>query len=364
MGVAAGIAAMSVGSGIASAGSGGGTSVPNPVLSDFQCIEKCAGLKAATVGSRIQFRGRDLGAVSEVKFAGAPAVPASVESASAVSAKVPQGATSGVVQLIGPGIALRTSEELKIVAPAAIPDTGSFRLASAQAAPRKTFFDSKKPPSVSYMFQGGAPTDVRVEVINRDTKELVASFVDAAAEPNTANVATWDGRTLDGSLAPNGRYRFRIGNAAGGTAETTAESAFGYYNYRFPIRARHNYGDGFGAGRNHQGQDVFAKCGKPLYAARGGRVQWNKWHGSAGWYVVIDLKGSGVDHMYAHLQKRSHLRKGARVRTGQFIGRIGDTGNASGCHLHFEIWSAPGWYEGGHALPSVRKQLKRWDSWS
>jgi murein DD-endopeptidase MepM/ murein hydrolase activator NlpD len=68
--------------------------------------------------------------------------------------------------------------------------------------------------------------------------------------------------------------------------------------------------------------------------------------------------------MYAHLQKRSPLTEGARVRTGQPIGRVGDTGNASGCHLHFEIWSAPGWYEGGDAMPSVGRNLKLWDTWS
>jgi murein DD-endopeptidase MepM/ murein hydrolase activator NlpD len=51
------------------------------------------------------------------------------------------------------------------------------------------------------------------------------------------------------------------------------------------------------------------------------------------------------------------------VRTGQRIGEVGETGNASGCHLHFEIWSAPGWYEGGNFLNPTKK-LKRWDKWS
>jgi len=41
-----------------------------------------------------------------------------------------------------------------------------------------------------------------------------------------------------------------------------------------------------------------------------------------------------------------------------------DTGDADGCHLHFEIWSRPGWYEGGHAMRSVTKKLKEWDHWS
>jgi murein DD-endopeptidase MepM/ murein hydrolase activator NlpD len=45
------------------------------------------------------------------------------------------------------------------------------------------------------------------------------------------------------------------------------------------------------------------------------------------------------------------------------IGRNSDTGNASGCHLHFEIWSSPGWYEGGRAI-RPDKRVRRWDGWS
>ena len=205
---------------------------------------------------------------------------------------------------------------------------------------------------------------MRVEVVNRDTGEVVATTIDAAAEPSSTNTATWDGLASDGTPAPNGDYQFRIGDAAGAGAQATAKSDFSYYQYRFPLQSRHSYGDGFGAGRGHQGQDVFAKCGAPIRAVRGGRVQVNSTQSRAGNYVVIDGKGTGVDTMYAHLIRRSPLPKGARVRTGQLIGNVGQTGSASGCHLHFEIWTAPGWYEGGSPMPSVAKLLHRWDVWS
>jgi murein DD-endopeptidase MepM/ murein hydrolase activator NlpD len=131
----------------------------------------------------------------------------------------------------------------------------------------------------------------------------------------------------------------------------------------FPVPAKHTYGDGFGAGRDHQGQDVFARCGKKIVAARGGRVQVSGTHGSAGNYVVIDGAGTKWDYAYMHLQKRPP-KEGTRIGTGEVIGFVGESGNASGCHLHFEMWDAPGYYEGGKARRSVTKHLKSWDRYS
>ena len=50
-----------------------------------------------------------------------------------------------------------------------------------------------------------------------------------------------------------------------------------------------------------------------------------------------------------HLRDAPSLAKGDKVKTGERIGAVGRTGRADGCHLHFELWSAPGWYKGGSA---------------
>lgn len=134
--------------------------------------------------------------------------------------------------------------------------------------------------------------------------------------------------------------------------------------YTFPIIGSHSYGDGFGAGRNHQGQDVFAKCGKDLVAVRSGKVQVVDKHSAAGHYIVLDIKDSKLDFAYMHLKKQAIVREGRRVGKGQKIGAVGESGNASGCHLHFEKWSAPGYYEGGSPMASVTRSLKKWDEYS
>jgi murein DD-endopeptidase MepM/ murein hydrolase activator NlpD len=50
------------------------------------------------------------------------------------------------------------------------------------------------------------------------------------------------------------------------------------------------------------------------------------------------------------------------VLTGQALGQVGATGDASGPHLHFEIWDGP-WFAGGQPIDPL-PFLVRWDAWS
>jgi len=191
--------------------------------------------------------------------------------------------------------------------------------------------------------------------------------------PGAVQTVTWDGRVA-GLAQPAGRYEFRVFPAAVAAQAAQAPvplgtASFDLVDHKFPIRGKHDYGEGearFGAGRgghNHEGQDVFAECGTPLVAARGGIVKLNQHHERAGNYLVIDGDGTDIDYVYMHMRDPSPLLKGARVLTGQAIGNVGQTGRASGCHLHFEIWSGPGWYSGGTALDPL-PFLQAWDAYS
>ncbi len=120
----------------------------------------------------------------------------------------------------------------------------------------------------------------------------------------------------------------------------------------FPVAGPHTIGQGFGAarrGHTHQGQDIMAACGTPEVAVSRAKVKWVSFQKLAGNYVVIRNKKLHQDYMYAHLAARAPLRKGQIVQPGQQVGVVGQTGDATACHLHFELWLGK-WYRGGHPV--------------
>jgi murein DD-endopeptidase MepM/ murein hydrolase activator NlpD len=364
------IASLSIGAGVASAG-GGGVGAPDPPkVKDVHCVETCGGMRTATSGSRVALTGEHLADTVTVTFPedGGGRLPVKPTSTGrhSVKATVPDGAKSGPPKAIdSAGNGSLSPKRLEIVAPDQIPDGGDFKLDSAKADPDKAFWQSRRRARVTYTFEG-QETDVEIDVVHSKDGKVVSSWVERARQPFVANRATWNGKRDGGGEAPNGRYKFKIGPASGGNAESTHGSHFSFYDHIFPVRGHHSYGDGFGAPRDghvHQGQDVMARCGTKLVAARAGTVQWKAYQSAAGYYVVIDSKHDKHDFMYAHLKRRASVHKGEHLRTGEKIGIVGSTGDATACHLHFEYWRDD-WYNGGRALPRVTKALKRWDSWS
>jgi murein DD-endopeptidase MepM/ murein hydrolase activator NlpD len=88
--------------------------------------------------------------------------------------------------------------------------------------------------------------------------------------------------------------------------------------------------------RAHKGVDYAAPVGTPVRAAGEGRV---KFAGQQGGYGnVVELEhGSGVVTVYGHLSRfAKNLKRGQRVELGQVIAYVGQTGLATGPHLHYE----------------------------
>jgi murein DD-endopeptidase MepM/ murein hydrolase activator NlpD len=97
-------------------------------------------------------------------------------------------------------------------------------------------------------------------------------------------------------------------------------------------------GDPFGprGNRFHAGVDIVAPSGAPVGAAAPGRVTWaGRLAGGWGKLVVV-AHADGVRTMYAHLSSIA-VRFGQRVGTGDLLGAVGATGDATGPHLHFEV---------------------------
>jgi len=220
--------------------------------------------------------------------------------------------------------------------------------------PEETYFvGAEQRPRLTFMATGSGPETV--EVVSLEDRTVVARLpVEAHAG---SNEVSWDSRTADG-FAPEGRYEMRLEGADEGMA-------FELLAHVFPIRGEHDLGrtatNGFGGGRGHNGQDMFAACGTPVVAARAGKVREVAYNGAAGNHLVITSSVTGFDYVYMHLKNRPRLREGDRVETEQRIGSVGQTGNAWGCHLHFELWRAPGWFAGGQVIDPYG-HLRAWDA--
>ena len=144
-------------------------------------------------------------------------------------------------------------------------------------------------------------------------------------------------------------------------AQTAAQGAI------FPVGGPHGFGgpeNRFGAGRVghlHQGQDVLAGEGLPVLAPLAGTVITTGYQaGGAGWYVA-EQASDGLSFFYAHCEAGSvTVKPEASVRAGQQLCLVGQTGDATGPHLHFEIWVG-GWRVGAGYPIDPLPYLEAWD---
>ena len=100
-----------------------------------------------------------------------------------------------------------------------------------------------------------------------------------------------------------------------------------------------------GASSYHQGVDLSADAGTPIYASRGGTVSTATYGSAAGYYVTINHL-DGYSSIYMHMTNYV-VSAGQNVSQGQLIGYVGQTGVATGNHLHFGIM-----YNGAYINPS------------
>jgi len=104
-----------------------------------------------------------------------------------------------------------------------------------------------------------------------------------------------------------------------------------------------SFGDGWHVQRTghlHQGQDLMGRKGMPILAVENGYVMRQGRQGNGA--LTITMQGvSGSKFFYGHMEKNL-VTAGQRVRRGQVIGLMGDTGSPGAVHLHFEFWKSGG----------------------
>jgi hypothetical protein len=352
-------------------------SAPRPAVDAVTCRTSCQGIARAVPGSVVRVSGEGMSTVTSVVLLGRrgwrddKTVPATPVSPTAVELTLPAGAHGGSVRAIAAsGRRSLQSKARLVIRPAGSSDPGG-PLVEAKVETRKLLFEGGRKATVSFYLRGTAPADVVIDVVRASDRVAVAHFVVPGAAPGTVQSVDWDGMVA-GIAQPEGRYVFQVAAAIGGGAGARAAQAaapaprresFWLVRDVFPIAGPHTYGDGFGVARGghvHQGVDVMAACGTPLLAAHGGSVKFAGTQALAGNYLVIATDDGSGDHVYMHLRDAALVKKGDTVATGQPIGFVGRTGDATACHLHFELWPAPGWYTGGHPVDPM-PSLKAWD---
>jgi len=85
----------------------------------------------------------------------------------------------------------------------------------------------------------------------------------------------------------------------------------------------------------HRGLDIATHAGQPIFATADGRVTFAGTNGNMGKTIVIS-HGHGIMTRYGHCQELLK-KKGVRVKRGEIIARVGNTGRSTGPHVHYEV---------------------------
>lgn len=177
-----------------------------------------------------------------------------------------------------------------------------------------------------------------------------------ATQVSTDDTSSGDSAATNVLGTSGNKYTLENGVYVGGTptCATPVAAMAGGGTVVFPVPQnsgyvdQHNYGgNGSHWANYHTGDDLSVACGTPVLAATNGTViikTGSGWSWAGNWLVQIQTAGAGsLTTWYAHMRKLD-VTNGEQVTAGQQIGEVGDLGNATGCHLHFEVHPNGGGY--------------------
>jgi murein DD-endopeptidase MepM/ murein hydrolase activator NlpD len=205
-------------------------------------------------------------------------------------------------------------------------------------------------------------TGLVVTVTAADTLDSLAKRYDVDAtdilvenkldDPNlvVGQVLVIPGAAGKGIPAPKAESRPSPGNGGGGgRGSANGPSVYTGGRLLWPVVGGGNYiSQYFHYG--HWAIDIAADYGSEVRAAGSGTVIFAGWKGNGGGYQVWISHGSNLYTTYNHLSAVS-VGYGQSVSQGHQVGRIGQSGDATGPHLHFEVWQGPVWDGGTRVNP-------------
>lgn len=194
------------------------------------------------------------------------------------------------------------------------------------------------------------------QVAEDDAQSLVVASQATSAPLNRSTYSATTPEEIDQRKAEEAAAA--AAEAAAAAAAASSNDDFDMSNYsltapgsgevRYPLPGG-SYTEGRTIGGGHEGADMLADAGTPIYAATAGvvRVSSESYYGY-GVGVVIDgvVGGQSVSTVYGHMTNGTRqVSAGQTVQAGQLIGLVGSTGRSTANHLHFEVHVGGSLYE-------------------
>lgn len=194
-----------------------------------------------------------------------------------------------------------------------------------------------------------AETQTLQQVAQNDAQSLVVASDSSAEELSRSSYSATTAEEIQkkkdeeaAAAAAAERARLAASTASSGYSVPVniALVSPGSGEVRWPI-LNFTLGRGLWDSGYHQGVDLLASCGEPIYATAAGVVSVSQEsYGGYGVAVSIDhvIGGQSVNSLYGHMTYGSRqVSAGQSVSPGQLIGFVGSTGSSTACHLHFEV---------------------------
>lgn len=208
-------------------------------------------------------------------------------------------------------------------------------------------FSPERPTAVGYRFNLQRGQRVRIDLEKRTRAKMFTEIYEeiGPGEPIFRLVAGSKANSLDFEAHTDGPHVIRVQPELykGGEVVVTITTAA---SLAFPVEGKSKraigsfFGDARDGGkRDHEGVDIFASAGTPVLAVADGIISNVSTTSLGGNVVWQEDAARGVSYYYAHL-KTQHVTRGDRVKAGDIVGTVGNTGNARSTpsHLHFGVY--------------------------